>query len=226
MKEIQESLGRMTRAAQRLRQQISLALGPQPEWVKKKHVVDAEFDASLGVETGGITELKRLDVVGDARDGVAHIASDPEEFSSAMGALDIDYSRFTFVDLGAGKGRALLLAARYGFQHIVGVEFARELVEVARRNVQAAGAAVLARTRIIQQDAAQFDLPQEPLVLFLYNPFGAKTMAAVARRARASFDRHRRPLHVVYVVPEQLHAWVDAGFVAERRAHYAILRPA
>jgi hypothetical protein len=51
-------------------------------------------------------------------------------------------------------------------------------------------------------------------------------MAAVARRARESFDRHPRPFHVVYVVPEQLHAWVEAGFIAERRDHYAILRPA
>lgn len=216
----------MTRVAQRMRERLSRALGPQPDWLRKKHAVDAEFDAALGVETGGITQLKRLDVVGDAHDGVAHIASDPEEFTSAMNALDIDHSRFTFVDLGAGKGRALLLAAKYGFQHIVGVEFARELVEVAKRNVHAAGAAVLARTRVVQQDAAKFELPHDPIVLFLYNPFGSKTMAAVAQRARASFDRHRRPFHVVYVVPEQLHAWVDAGFVAERRDHYAILRPA
>jgi glyoxylate reductase len=48
---------------------------------------------------------------------------------------------------------------------------------------------------------------------------------AVARRARASFDRNPRPLHVVYVVPMHLDPWIEAGFAAERRDHYAILRP-
>jgi hypothetical protein len=78
----------------------------------------------------------------------------------------------------------------------------------------------------VQHDAAAYELPNEPSVLFMYNPFGAKTMAAVARRTRASIERNPRPLHVVYVVPEQLHVWADAGFLAQRRDHYAILRPA
>jgi SAM-dependent methyltransferase len=225
MNGIHESFGRVTRVASRLRQRLASVLGPQPEWVKKKRVVDAQFDSALGVDTGGITVLKRLDVAGDAQDGVPHIASDPDEFSAAMAALGIDFTRFTFVDLGAGKGRALLLAARHGFRRIVGVEFARELVEVAQRNLKVAGDAA-GVTTILHQDATTYDLPDEPLVLFLYNPFGARTMEAVARRTRASFDRNPRPLHVVYVVPEQLQAWVDAGFVAERRDHFAILRPA
>lgn len=224
MNAIQESLGRFSRAAQRLGYRLTHTFGPQPDWVKKKQVVDSQFDAAHGVDTGGITELKRLQVAGDAQDSVPHIASDPDEFHSAMGALGIDHRRFTFVDIGAGKGRALLLAARYGFKRIVGVEFARELVEVAQRNIQASRLSI--PTSILHQDATRYDLPDEPVVQFMYNPFGGKTMAAVARRTRASFDRNPRPLHVVYVVPKELDTWVQAGFVAEQRDHYAILRPA
>ena len=225
MNAIQESLGRFSRAAQRLGHRLTHTFGPQPDWLKKKQVVDSEFDAVHGVETGGITELKRLQVTGDAQDSVPHIASDPDEFHSAMGALGIDeHKRFTFVDIGAGKGRALLLAATYGFKRIIGVEFARELVEVAQRNIQAARIAT--PISILHQDATRFELPDGPIVQFMYNPFGGKTMAAVARRTRASFDRNPRPLHVVYVVPKELEAWTAAGFVAEQRDHYAILRPA
>jgi predicted RNA methylase len=160
------------------------------------------------------------------QDSVAHIASDPDEFSSALKALGIgDFSDFTFVDLGAGKGRALLLAAGHGFKRIVGVEFAQELVEVAQRNIRVAGASIADRTSILQQDAGIYELPDGPVVLFMYNPFGARTMTEVARRTRASFDRTPRPLHVVYVVPMHLDPWIDAGFSAERRDHFAILRP-
>jgi hypothetical protein len=200
-------------------------LGPQPAWIAKKQVVDAEFDSTLGVETGGITMLNRLDVSGDAEDSVPHIASDPEEFCNAMDGLGIDFKRFTFVDLGAGKGRAMLMAAQYGFKRLIGVEFARELVDVARRNMQVAGPSVSARARIVHHDAAAYELPNDPLVLFMYNPFGGKTMSAVADRTRASFDRHPRPLHVVYLVPKELDTWTAAGFVAAQRDHYAILRP-
>ncbi|MEJ5991876.1 class I SAM-dependent methyltransferase [Ramlibacter sp. PS3R-8] len=214
----------MSRAAQRLGTRLTSTFGPQPDWIRKKQAVDSDFDSAHGVDTGGITELKRLDVTGDAQDSVPHIASDPDEFHSAMSALGIDFKRFTFVDVGAGKGRALLLAAGYGFQRIIGVEFARELVEVAQRNIRAAG--ISATTDIVHADATKYELPDEPIVQFMYNPFGGKTMEAVARRTRDSFDRNPRPLHVVYVVPKELDTWVQAGFVAEQRDHYAILRPA
>jgi 16S rRNA G966 N2-methylase RsmD len=227
MEEQEKARGGLSRAALRLANLLPNALRPEPDWVKKKRKVDAHFDLAHGVDTGGITDLKRLHVVGDRTDSVAHIASDPEEFGSALAGLGIhDFSAFTFIDLGAGKGRALLLAARRGFKRIVGVEFARQLVEVAQRNVRAAGPAVSGRTSIVQHDAGTYQLPDEPIVLFMYNPFGAKTMAAVARRVRESFERNPRPLHVVYVVPEHLQAWTQAGFVAQRRDHYAILRPA
>jgi hypothetical protein len=225
MNVLHQSLERVSRAAQRLGTRLSAAFGPQPEWMAKKQVVDAEFDSAHGVDTGGITMLKRLDVAGDADDSVPHIASDPEEFSSAMDALGIDFTRFTFVDVGAGKGRAMLLASHYRFRRLVGVEFARELVDVARRNIQVAGPSISSRARIVHQDATTYELPNEPIVLFMYNPFGCRTMAAVAERTRASFDRNPRPLHIVYLVPKELDTWTAAGFVADQRDHYAILRP-
>ncbi|MBZ5489392.1 MAG: class I SAM-dependent methyltransferase [Acidobacteriia bacterium] len=43
---------------------------------------------------------------------------------------------FTFIDLGSGKGRALLMAAQYGFKRIIGVEFMPELHRVAQENIR------------------------------------------------------------------------------------------
>lgn len=203
---------------------LASALGAEPEWVRRKRVVDRAFDQELGVDTGGVTELKGLRLAGDAADSVAHIASDPDEFGNAMAALDIDPGRFTFVDLGAGKGRALLLAARHGFRKVVGVEFARELVEAAERNIRAAHTRQSPPVRILEQDATCYDLPDEPLVLFMYNPFGGRTMQDVARRAAASLRRNPRPHHVLYLNPFHLDGWTAAGFSVDRREHFAVLR--
>ena len=54
-----------------------------------------------------------------------YMPSDPAEFREMMAALPIDFHKFTFIDVGSGKGRTLLMASEYGFKQIVGVELIR-----------------------------------------------------------------------------------------------------
>ncbi len=72
--------------------------------------------------------------------GVFHSPYQPTEpalFREMMAALPIDFREFTFIDIGSGKGRTLLLAAQYPFRKIVGVELIRELHRAAEENVAA-----------------------------------------------------------------------------------------
>jgi len=46
--------------------------------------------------------------------------TEPLLFHEMMGALRIDFNEFTFIDLGSGKGRVLLMAADYPFRRIAG----------------------------------------------------------------------------------------------------------
>lgn len=192
---------------------------PKPEWLKKKLLVDREFDAMYGVDTGGYTYLGSLKIRSpNWREGNSHIAADPEEFAAAMSALDVDLSRFTFIDLGSGKGRALMLAAQYPFERIIGVEFSERLVETARRNLGDRAETILA-------DATQYDLPPVPTILFLYNPFQGTVMEAVAERTKASLAAHPRHLTVLYLNPFHVDAWLKAGFSeAHRGPHFSVLR--
>ena len=52
-----------------------------------------------------------------------------------LDSLAIDASRFTFVDLGCGKGKPLMVAASYGFRRLVGVDISAECIAIARRNI-------------------------------------------------------------------------------------------
>ena len=182
---------------------IKTALARKPEWEKRINAVDKSFDATHGVNTGGIIGLSRLTVVqGSKATGMRHVAVEPNIFEAAMSRLDIDHSRFSFIDLGSGKGRALYLARRYPFARVMGVEFARELHEAARTNVGHDP-----RVTLHCGDAGAFEFPPGPLVVYLYNPFDATIMQAVADRLMDSYLADQRDIFVMYLNPFQAQAW-------------------
>ena len=96
---------------------------------------------------------------------------------------------FTLIDIGAGMGRAVLLAAEMPFRAVVGVELNPTLARIARRNLAVWRAAARARaaTRIVCGDAAQSKFPPGPCLAFLFNPFGATVMRRLLRHMAASF---------------------------------------
>jgi SAM-dependent methyltransferase len=202
-------------------------IGPEPDWQKRKRRVDEIFDIGQGVDTGGITQLKGMALSTETwRDGFPHIAVDPAEFATAIEALDVDLSRFTFIDLGSGKGRALLLALDYPFQKIIGVEFAGPLVATARANLEKIGKVRdVSRVEVVHADAVEYDLPHTPALIFLYNPFGGDVMKRVARRTREALVTSRQEAVILYLNPFEVDCWLAAGFcVVHRGRHFAILR--
>jgi hypothetical protein len=75
-------------------------------------------------------------------------------------------------------------------------------------------------------DAASYELPGEPVVIFLYNPFGPEVMEKVAARVRASHARRPRELFILYANPFQLPVWEKHGFARVASENlYAILKP-
>ena len=78
-----------------------------------------------------------------------YFATEPWLFEQIMEALHSAFSNqqsarvwptarlrdFTFIDLGCGKGRVLLMASDYPFKKIIGVEFMPELHRAAQKNI-------------------------------------------------------------------------------------------
>ena len=118
-----------------------------------------------------------------------------------------DWRTFTFVDLGCGKGRALLLASRYPFQQILGVELDAPLAAIAQANLRTFHAPwqQCHTLSALHADATTLDLPPTPLVLYLYHPFLAPALRQVLRRLKRSLRQHPRELWLVYINPEAAH---------------------
>jgi SAM-dependent methyltransferase len=111
---------------------------------------------------------------------------------------------FTFIDLGAGKGRVLLMAAPYGFKEIIGVEYMPEWHHVAEENIRKflAEHKIAPAIQNLCMDARDFEFPAGPLVVYLFNPFPEPILAAVLERLQQSVLENPRPLLVAYRYPE------------------------
>ncbi len=162
------------------------------------------FDWRHRVRTCGDAKLEVLTILGgNARHGVFYHPTRPKLVFAVLESLDIDYERYHFVDLGSGKGRVLLIASEFPFQEICGVEFARELHEIACENIRRyrSSSQKCKKIRSIHGDAAAFELPARPLVLYLANPFGPGVLVPVLRNLQRSLERDPRDVILLYAAP-------------------------
>jgi hypothetical protein len=162
------------------------------------------FDWRHGVHTCGDANLANLTLVGSNADhGVFYHPAHPKFLFEIFRSLKIDFPSYTFVDLGSGKGRALLVASEFPFSEIVGVEFAAELHEIASRNIQSYRSKTqrCKNARSVNLDAAEFEVPLRPLVVYLFNPFRPSVLIPVLQRLQRSLDSHPRDAILIYAAP-------------------------
>lgn len=110
---------------------------------------------------------------------------------------------YNFIDLGSGKGRALIYASEAGFERCTGIEFSEELHEKALANIDSYSS-ISHRKRefyLYCIDAAEFTLPDDDIVLFMYNPFGIEVMRAVLGRIDDFVTSNSNEMYVLYRNP-------------------------
>jgi len=164
---------------------------------RRRRYGDAEYDWEQRVNTtsGGLGARSRL--LGLLHSEYQPI--EPELFREIMTRMEIDFDRFTFVDIGSGKGRALLLAAERPFRRVIGIELLPELHQIASENAKRVSRQVI---ELNCGDAAQYSFPPEPLVIFLFNPLPEAGVRSVVRNIETSLQDSPRPLYLIYANPE------------------------
>jgi SAM-dependent methyltransferase len=162
------------------------------------------FDAAHGTDTAGVRNLGSLDVRGAvAKHANGYYATSVDLFQRVMQGLPLNLASYSFVDFGSGKGRIVLLALRYPFKCIRGVEFSPELHEIARRNlgIYKDTQRKCTDVELVLGDATDFKIPAGPLVAYFYNPFNEHVMVNVLARIEKSLTESQAPAFVAYVTP-------------------------
>ena len=170
------------------------------------------FDADHGVTTEALVFLGELDpeAIGPSLEHATHY--EPTPVAQAEALLDLSppaLAATTFVDLGAGMGRVVMLAARRPFRAVIGVEISPALAEIARENLASLRdpRRVATDVKIVRADAGDYLFPRGDLVVFMYNPFRAPVMSAVLENLTAGDER--REIVLIYHTPLE-HATIDA----------------
>lgn len=169
------------------------------------------FDVANGVRTSGLIAGRHLKSGHwNDRHATAYYGVAPSVFQTLMRRWQrtrpiAPISEFAFVDMGAGMGRAVLLAAEMPFCRVAGIELHPTLAGIARRNLRhwRAAGRVQAPTRIHCCDAAECSLSTRPTLIFLFNPFGAAVMRRLLKRIAAQFAGRSGELDLIYVNNEQ-----------------------
>src|SRR3984957_17712461 len=121
------------------------------------------YDWRYHVKTCGDEDPRELNVLGEnGSHAVAYIPTTFRTGRRMLRELPIpDVSGHTFIDMGSGKGRMLLLAAELPFRRIIGVEFARDLQILAQNNVKTYRnrKQVCFQIETVNQDATEYKFP-------------------------------------------------------------------
>jgi SAM-dependent methyltransferase len=172
------------------------------------------FDVAHGTETSGLLSGKII-----ARGTTAK----PEDLTAYYGiapsilraVLDLwlqklhplaPIERTVFLDVGAGKGRAMLLASEYPFLRVEGVELNPTLAEVTRRNISiwesTQQTTILSPLLLREADATRVGLPREPILAHLFHPFEDRLLRRFLRHVERDLAEHPRPFDLLYVNAE------------------------
>ncbi len=163
------------------------------EWRKERQ---------LGIRTFGAQAPDELSIEADSKMG-GHLYQPTSSviFEKAMNALPFNFDDKVFLDIGSGKGRALILAAEAGFKKVIGIEYASELNDVAYVNVETVKSKFPSTEfELHEGDALRFDIDKEVDVIYLFNPFDEETISKLAVRLKPVFEQDKK-VYLVYVHP-------------------------
>ena len=186
---------------------------------------DIDFDFDYGVDTTWATVSLRTRVR-EWLSGGQYQPSEPALFREIIEALPVMPEDFTFIDLGSGKGRTLLMASSFPFRRIIGMELLEELNRIAVDNI--------ARYHSDEQrcfalesyagDARFFQFPDEPFVLYLFNPFPRHIWREVLTNLQKSLEVAPRTGFVIYHNPVHDDILKEQRWLSERgRTHQFVI---
>jgi SAM-dependent methyltransferase len=163
------------------------------------------FDAKYGTDTSGIDF---------ATPPGTYVPTLSRMFREIMPRFDVRFEDYVFLDVGSGKGRAVLLASEYPFKRCLGLELSPGHSATAARNI-AVYRSPTQRCFDLQAvcgDALTFDYPKDDLFVWLYNPFPIETMVSFAQALGRSLAEKQR-LILVYTQQDHHAVFDNAAFL-------------
>jgi len=168
-------------------------------WIATGYRRLADRILDRGLDTAG----GRREPEHDHPDRVLYVPSDWHVLPRALRYIGVS-SHDTFIDFGCGNGRILHQAAKRPFRRVIGIEISPALAEIARRNLAThRDRHRCGSVEVVVCDVADYAVPDEVTVAFLYHPVANETFDAVIESIIDSIDRTPRRVRLIYNLPVQ-----------------------
>ncbi len=179
------------------------------------HIILAEIkgEKKYGITSTGADELKLLEKKGiDIGHATIYM---PVSYNllEEICPHPVKGSNSHFLDIGCGKGRAMCVAAHFGFKKITGIDFSKELCTAAEKNLAITKNKLPAfEYKVINNDAFYFEIPEDVDCIFLFNPFDEIILQGVAENILENFEQHPRKITLIYANPMHKEILTAIGF--------------
>ncbi len=172
---------------------------------KKQRYGDVDYDWEYRVNTTSATVGWRMRLMGCLNS--PYQPTDAALFHEMLGSIEADFREFTFIDIGSGKGRVLMMAADFPFRRRVGIELLPELHAIAQDNLAGykSESQRCFSIETICGDAREYDFPLDPIVLYLFNPLPELGLTTLIDNLLQSIRENPRAVYVIYHNPLLAH---------------------
>ena len=173
------------------------------------------FDWRYDVDTASNLSLRAMDFKNPNKpEGVEYGTIPPYLIKKILDQVNYDQSD-VFLDFGCGKGRVLLIASKYKFKKIIGIEFSPELAGIALKNILSCrdyNNFDIDRIKIIEKDVLDYKYNNDETVFYLYNPFSNIILDQLCGQIVKSIHHKPRRVYIIYVNPIFANIIIANGF--------------
>ena len=183
-----------------------------------RHAIDVRYGIETSAPISARKILSGIAAIDDAN--VGYVGSQPSIIRKALATIAFDRGA-VFLDLGCGKGRALVVATEYPFARIVGIEISDDLCRVARQNAAKIRDAFPERTaiEIVTGSATDIVFEDGVYVIYIYNSFGVPIIRQLLSRIEAALASHPRlKIFIIYYNPVCYETFDAAAFLVRHAA--------
>jgi len=169
------------------------------------------------LDTIELDRLKTITVTGNNLDHASiYQASNYFILEKGFNYLQSINENKNITDFGCGKGRAMIVAAHFGFNNITGIDFAKALCLSGEKNIQETQQLYpLVKFNIICDDVVNYKIKIDQTVFFFFNPFDEVIMLKVVKNILSSFKEKERKIYIMYANPVHKEIFLSAGFEEE-----------
>ena len=166
------------------------------------------------INSTSFNNLSDFNIKGDQlKHGTEYMPVSYFTIEEILSRLPNELKKGIFLDIGCGKGRAMCVAALFGFTNLQGIDFAKEMIDAAEINLKKTKELFPGmQYELSWADVSTLVIEKDVNTIFLFNPFNQKVMEMVIEKTKDSLKKHPRTIYVLYASPQYIEFFYKLGF--------------